>query len=152
MWPKEPLPGGGSKLAGSPGPSGLVAECWHVAKGREAEPRPRGRKTPRAPPPAFGGAQAVWRSHTTSWESPTGSGVATAGTLAPGAPGSGAAARPLDSAQAGAGTREGFLGGHQRTLQLDRAPHFASRRQENLSSAARRKAANILFHHPYFFK
>lgn len=54
MWPKEPLPGGGSKLAGSPGPSGLVAECWHVAKGREAEPRPRGRKTLRAPPPAFG--------------------------------------------------------------------------------------------------
>lgn len=118
-------------------------------RGRTAAPGPEDTAGTTA---GIRGAQAVWRSRTTSWESPTGSGVATAGTLAPGAPGSRAAARPLDSAQAGAGTREGFLGGQQRTLQLDRAPHFASRRQENLSSAARRKAANILFHHSYFLK
>lgn len=64
MWPKEPLPGRGSKLAGSPGPSGLVAERWQVAKGRAAALRPPGWETPQAPSPTLEGARAVWRSHT----------------------------------------------------------------------------------------
>lgn len=57
MWPKEPLPGWGSKLAGSPGPSGLVAERWQVAKGRAAALRPPGWETPQAPSPTLEGAR-----------------------------------------------------------------------------------------------
>lgn len=64
MWPKEPLPGRGSKLAGSPGPSGLVAERWQVAEGRAAALRPPGWETPQAPSPTLEGARAVRRSHT----------------------------------------------------------------------------------------
>lgn len=156
MWPKEPLPGRGSKLAGSPGPSGLVAERWQVAKGRAAALRPPGWETPQAPSPTLEGARRSGEatqfpgvSHGLGAGHRGGAGSALpkpargrlrAGSRTAGQPGSVRAAQES----------ERFLISEQRTLQLDWAPDFAFRRQANLSSAARQKAANILFYHQFF--